>query len=128
MAKIDGNERSFSKLLEGLGEGAFHAETSETLHKLTETLFRHAVDFSKAKGTLTMTLSIEVDRDGVVSIDPDVKTKAPKPARTKGRYWLTATGDLARENPRQQKLPLREVSMPRTRDVDLPPDNAPRGV
>lgn len=118
MAKVDEGARSFAVLLQNLGEGTFHAEASEVLHELCKKLQDHAVDFGKAKGTLTVTLAVEIDREGVVTVDPDVKTKAPKPARKRGRYWLTAGGNLSPENPKQQKLPLREVPAPNTRAAD----------
>lgn len=124
MTKIDEGARSFSVLLQNIGEGTFHAELSETLHELNKKLAAHAYDNAKAKGSLTISLAIEVDREGLVTIVPDVKTKAPTPLRKKGRYWLTAGNNLSPENPKQQKLPLSEVPAPKTRDA-VPGDERP---
>lgn len=126
--KTEEGARSFALLLQNIGEGTFHAEVSEALHELNVKLAAHAYDNAKAKGTLTMTLSIEVDREGVVTIVPDVKTKAPTPLRKKGRYWLTAGNNLSPENPKQQKLPLSEVPAPKTRDAVRGDDRPARHV
>lgn len=94
-----------------------NAELSEELHALVRRLELHAYDFGKAKGVITLALTIDIDREGVVTVDPDVKLKAPKPARKKGRYWLTPGGNLSPENPKQTTLPLREVPKAGARDV-----------
>lgn len=107
--KQDEGARSFGVLLQSIGDGTFHAEVSEEMHALTKKLDGHAFDFGKAKGTITIALTVEIDRDGVVTIDPDVKLKVPKPARKKGRFWVTPGGNLSPENPKQAQLPLREV-------------------
>jgi hypothetical protein len=120
--------RSFSHLLHQIGEGQFHAELSETMHELTKKLEAHAYDFSKAKGKITLSLTVEIDREGLVTIDPEVTTKVPKPARKRGRFWIAPGGHLAAENPKQQQLPLREVPSPRTRAVEAPAADPPRGV
>lgn len=118
-AKTEEGARSLAVLLQAIGEGTFHAECSEELHQMVRKLEQHAYDFSKAKGTITIALTVDIDREGVVTIDPDVKVKVPKPARKKGRFWVTPGGNLSPENPKQQKLPLRDVgaSAP-LRDVD----------
>lgn len=121
--KQDEGARSFAVLLQAIGEGTFHAECSEQLHELTRRLEAHAYDFSKAKGTLTLALTVEIDREGVVTIDPDLKLKVPKPARKKGRFWVTPGGNLSPENPKQTTLPLREVPAARA-PRDMGPEEA----
>lgn len=113
MTTDDEGARSFAVLLQGIGDGTLNTELSETLHEMNTKLAAHAEDFSKAKGTLTLTLTIDIDRDGVVTLSPDVKTKLPKPARKLGRYWLTPGRNLSPENPKQQKLNLKEVPAPK---------------
>lgn len=127
MANEEG-ARGFAVLLQSVGDGAFHVEVSEMLLELNTKLARHAEDFGKAKGTIAVTLTVDIDREGVVTVDPDVKIKTPKPARKKGRYWLTQGNNLSPENPKQQKLPLREVPAQRTRAVEPREEPAPRGV
>ena len=119
MAEKENDEgpRSFAVLLQGIGDGDLNAELSETLTDVNKNLAARADEFGKAKGTLTLTLAIEIDRDGVVTLTPDVKTKLPKPARKNGRYWLTAGNNLSPENPKQTKLNLRKVPAPKTRSL-----------
>lgn len=121
MPNIDKDEgsRSFAHTLQQLGDGTFHAECSEKFHAFLKTLSSHADDVSKAKGTFTITLGVLVE-DNVVTIDPDLKVKEPKPLRRRGRFWLTAGHNLTPENPKQQKLPLTEVPAPKTRTVEIP--------
>ena len=114
----DEGARSFSIILQQLGEGTLHTELSETLRDMVKQLEHHAEDFGKAKGTLTLVLTIGADREsGMVAIVPDVKTKLPKPARKTGIFWRNGSGNLVPENPRQQKLPLAAVPQAQTRSV-----------
>lgn len=115
--KDEEGARSFALLLQQLGEGTLNAELSETLHEMNTRLSAHAIDFGKAKGTLTLAIEIEIDRDGVVTLRPDVKKKMPKPARKAGRYWLTPGNNLSPENPKQTKLNLKEVPAARVREI-----------
>ena len=55
---VDESPRSFAVLLHSIGEGAFHAEVSEAMHLLTKGLEAHAYDFAKAKGTITVKLTV----------------------------------------------------------------------
>jgi hypothetical protein len=117
---IEEGARSFSIILQQLGEGTLHSELSETLRDMVRQLEHHAEDFGKAKGTLTLVLTIGADREsGMVAIVPDVKTKLPKPARKTGIFWRNGAGNLVPENPRQQKLPLAAVPQAATRAAPL---------
>ena len=126
--KPEEGARSYATLVGQLGEGTLNAELSEDLHALVKRLEAHAYDFGKAKGVITLALAVEIDREGVVTVDPDIKVKAPKPARRKGRYWLTPGGNLTPDNPKQTQLPLREVPKAAARDIGQQEENAPRGV
>ncbi len=111
--------RSFSVLLQHIDDGALHAELSETLQSLAKQLEAHSSRFeTKAKGTLALTLTLVVSPNGTCAVVADVKSKAPKAPRAGSVMWLTKESNLSPENPRQQKLGLREVSGPSTaRDV-----------
>lgn len=103
--------RSFARFIEQVADGVVHSELSTELHKLTSTLQDEAVNrHAKAKGSLTLKMSFEVMPNGVVTIRYDLDTKTPKPARNEGVAWLTPKGgNVVFENPKQTKLPLREV-------------------
>ena len=67
------------------------------------------------------TLDVAADQGGTVYIDTSIKTVEPKLPRARSVRWITGSGDLAAENPRQQKLPLRGLPAPEpARDVGAP--------
>lgn len=103
--------RSFGHFLAGLDDEQAHARASRELHKLTKALRDEAVArHGQVKGSLTLTIDLKCDEVGTVEATYDVKTKEPKPRVSKSIFWLTKSGHLTVENPRQQSLPLREVS------------------
>ena len=120
--------RGFSVTLQTLDEGRVHAELSETLQKLAGELSDFANNFGKAKGTLTLALNLEADSNGLVAVVADIKTKSPKIPHGRSIFWLTKGNNLTPENPRQQKLPLREVPTSQVRDIPADEKPAARGV
>jgi hypothetical protein len=108
--KIEG-PRGFAVLLQRIDDGELHEELSTTLQELTEKLTEHAERTeSTAKGSITITLSLAAKANGTVSVEADVKTKEPKAKRPGSVFWVTDGNNLSSENPRQTRLPLREVA------------------
>ena len=102
--------RSFAHAIATLCEGEANGALSSDMHELLLVLSAEAsARRKKVKGTLKLDLVFEVDDNGVVGIAYSVKTKAPEPRRQTAVMWLKG-GNLTPENPRQQKLPLREVN------------------
>lgn len=119
MAEINEGPRSFAKFLSDLADGAAHAELSTELHGLVKALSDESDRTSRdAKGELTLKLRLSVAPNGTVTVNYDVAAKDPKPARSHGVFWVSPGGNLVNENPKQAKLPLRDVKAPETRDVD----------
>lgn len=119
--------RSFAVFLTQCREGALHSEASAQLAKLLTEMKRVAQSAGKAKGVLTMTLAFELE-DGVVEVTGDVKTKEPKLPTGRAVFWLDESNHLVTENPRQTKLPIRDVSAPTTaRDAFGPKQEAAHG-
>lgn len=112
---------AFNRFLAMLGDGAAHAEVSAHLHELGIALEREAdAQQKKVAGELTLKISLTCEPNGVVGANYEIKRKEPAPRRPGSIFWLTKGGNLTPENPRQQKLPLREVMGERTdvRDLD----------
>jgi hypothetical protein len=67
----------------------------------------------------TMTLKIGVLPNGETSVEVRAKmdVNAPEPARESTIMFADDASGLRRENPRQMKLPLREVQQPETRVI-----------
>jgi hypothetical protein len=100
--------RGFGPFLSKLDEGQLIERLADELKDVTVALDRHAQSHGKAKGTLSLTLSITIE-NGIATIIPAVATKLPKVPQGQSVMWITPGGNLTPENPRQQKLPLREV-------------------
>ncbi len=68
-----------------------------------------AVQHTNKKGMLTITLSYTPEGQGQVSIEADIKTKAPKMSRGRSLFFVTPDANLERNDPRQAELELRSV-------------------
>lgn len=119
-AKEEG-PRSFEAFLREVADGTAHQELTEELFKLVRTTRGLAEIQNGASGKLTLDLSLDCNQKGVFTVKYDIKVKEPKVARDESHFWSTKGGNLTVENPKQQKLPLRDVSSPAdARDVEEP--------
>ena len=115
--------RGFAVLVQQIDDGELHAELSAEIKRLSGDLSEHAEKTgATAKGAITLTLSLSAKANGTVSVEADVKTKSPKAKRPGSTFWITKGGNLSAENPRQARLPLREVPTAEARA--LPADEA----
>ena len=104
--------RSFSHIVSQLDDGLVHSELSKKLHDLVSELRdRSTTEDRKLSGELTFKLKIDV-RKGVADVTADVATKLPRVRREPTTVWVTKGGNLTTEVPRQEKLPLRDASVP----------------
>lgn len=115
---VMGNElRSFGQVLQSLEDGQLVDDLSIAIRDLNAKLQRQAEAQGKAKGELVLKIKLQADAGGTVQVDGEIVTKEPKPARARSVMWLTKDGNLSADNPRQTKLPLREIKAPEARDV-----------
>lgn len=113
---VDEGARSFAIFLQHLDDGGLHADLSDEVKRVSKELTSFVDIYGAvAKGSLTLVLSFKADRNGTIAVDGEIKTKLPKAKRAGSVFWSTAAGNLSPENPRQQRLPLRDVT------VHLPP-------
>jgi hypothetical protein len=117
----DEGARSFSVVLAQVGDGDLHDELGDRLHELVGEL-KHQVEYFQrdAKGTLSLKLNVHARGDGSVVVTGDVAIKKPTRRRAGSTFFLTPGANLTLENPRQQKLPLREVPQGSRGVKDLP--------
>jgi len=115
--------RSFVVFLRDLAQGETEALAAHELHELLKRLDEEAhTRNARVKGKLNLKLSFTVDENGVVAVAYDIETKAPPRKTTSSVYWMSKGSNLVAENPRQQKLALRDVSGSReTRTVAAAP-------
>ncbi|MDM0003921.1 hypothetical protein QTI51_03940 [Variovorax sp. J22G73] len=103
--------KAFSLFLVELNEGSTHAALTGDLADLLRT-----VQATGRAGSLTIKVKVapatrsnsgSVDK---VTITADRKLELPKPEQPSDFFWLTEDGETSRNHPRQQDLPLRDVS------------------
>lgn len=110
--KLEG-PRAFARFIENVGYGQAHTDLSVEMQELGRELYAMAMHMhSPQKGKLTLELAFTVDPDCGVAVRYQIKTKRPDRQRPGSVFWVTKHGNLTVEDPRQQKLPLREVSAP----------------
>lgn len=120
---VEEGPRSYSRFLEMLDDGEAHTTVSEDLHELTKTIRDEALArHGSAAGSITVVINLKCDEVGTVEATYESKTKLPKRKSSKTIVWLTKSGNITPENPRQQKLPLREVPGGRSDVRDLGDD------
>lgn len=101
--------RPFADILREIRRGDLHDELSSALQELVQ-----ACQQTGKKGTLTIKLAIEPDGQ-VLLITDDYDGKLPKPERSSSIFYADDDANLVRNDPRQQKLGLREADPPATR-------------
>lgn len=102
--------RNFGVFLSQVEDGELNAELGRELAMVNEKLAELAVDGDcKVKGELSVKLSITHDERGTVEVVGIVSTKLPKRKRGRSIFWVGPGGVLETSNPKQTKLPLRDV-------------------
>lgn len=96
----------FSHVLSQLRYGASQQELSEQLAQCVE---RARETGKVAEITLKIKIKPQGNSGQYILLD-EVKTKVPEPVKEQTIMFGTPEGNLTREDPRQQKLPLRDVS------------------
>lgn len=101
--------KSFQKTLGDINAGSLVDQLGEDLASVVK-----AVSATGKKGELRITFKIAPTKGGRgVSIDPEVKVKAPEFDKATEFYFALANGELSRSDPMQRDLPLRDVNVDR---------------
>lgn len=88
----------FSKWTAEFGHGVLNTQAGNALRKLMV-----ACHDSRKKGKLTVTFEVAAV-DGMAEIRAKIKVEVPQPGVPSGSYFLTETGALVTEDPKQLKL------------------------
>lgn len=122
--------RAFSHALRMIGDGDLHDDAGVKLRELLTECAAYTERFeSDAKGSLTLVIQVKTHPNGSVAVTGEAKIKAPSRPKAGSTFWLTKSHNLTADNPRQQKLPLREVPGGRREVKDLGSDDRTlRGV
>ena len=100
--------RGFGPLLGQLEDGQLIVDLGESLADLNKKLARVSDAQGKATGKLVLELALSAE-NGTVEIKSTIKVTDPKTARLKSILWQTKDGHFSSGNPKQTKLPLRDV-------------------
>ena len=99
MAKNSDDEFDFALWLQELGHGATNKQATEQLRKLIT-----ACAETGSKGSLTLTIKAGT-AGGMAELKASIKSTIPQPPLPGGTYYVTPSGALATEDPRQLALP-----------------------
>jgi hypothetical protein len=121
--------RTFSQFLGEVESGEFQAYATEQLRDLIGAIGDHAANAGggSAGGALNMKFKFKI-KNGVVEVSAEVETKKPKEVRQQSIFWVTEAGDLSIYNPRQFRMPFRDVSGPGEARTVNDPAATPRTV
>ena len=111
--------RSFTRFMDLLDDGRAVPVISQQLQKLLVELKEQAEKNNTDKrGLLVLKLAFEVNEVGQVDVVYQCDTKAPTEKHGRSVYWLTEGANITADNPKQQRLPLRDVPAPKYADND----------
>ncbi len=69
-----------------------------------------AVRTTNKQGTLTLTLKVKPEGDGIYGIEEDIKSKLPQLPRGKSLFWGTPEDNLVTSDPNQGSFELKTVA------------------
>jgi hypothetical protein len=100
---IDG--KPFTDLLGEIEGGRLLRDLTKAAYEVT----RAAMEVRKA-GSIKLSITITPTGRGATEIDAKIDVKIPEHERPSTTFFVTPDGTLLRDDPQQQKLPLREVA------------------
>lgn len=107
MIDSENTEFSFAEFITDLGHGATNKLASQRLRELVD-----ACRTTGRKGTLTISIAVSMSGEGIAELRASIKTTRPEAPLPGGAYYVTDTGGLVTEDPRQASLPLPKVMAP----------------
>ena len=110
--------RSFAVFFQRLALGDAHAQASEALHKVGQSLVADRHDRnSKKKAKLTIEITFDYE-EGTVMHGFKITPKLPPVHASKSISFVTDGGNFTESNPKQPDLPhVHEVQLPARREV-----------
>lgn len=101
------NSKPFSLFLGEHRNGVLHDELSDALQELVA-----AVATEGKGGKLTITISVKPANagNGALTVTDEIKLAPPKETKSGSIFFVSPENNLIREDPRQTRLDLRQVS------------------
>ncbi len=104
------NSRPFLDFLREHRNGVMHDQLSD---KLQECVASVADEGGTAKLTITITIKPAGAGEGALMVTDEIKTTLPKEKVGGSIFFASPDNNLIREDPKQHKLPLAEITNPR---------------
>jgi hypothetical protein len=104
--------RDFADLIVEIGHGETHQRLTEDLAKIVQ-----AVEETGLPGKMTITIKVKRSGERTAMVDTQWKTDLPRHPAPASAYFFEAGGGLAKSDPRQTKLPLRDIDRPADRPL-----------
>ena len=79
----------------------------------------NAVVTTGKAGSLTLKIDIKQSTAGALAVKSNVSTKIPKGLPPESLLWPTPEGNLITEDPRQEKLDLKQVPVEKPRELKV---------
>jgi hypothetical protein len=108
--------RPFIEVLAELEGGMVGSDLTSALGELTSQVM--AV---RKPGHMDLKIHVSPNGETSVEVRAVIKVNAPEPARERTILFADEFGGLRRENPRQMKLPLRDVNQQEAREIPEAP-------
>mgnify|MGYP000906929992 FL=1 len=99
---IDG--KPFTDFLREVEDGYLNRDLTNEINKVIA-----AVRETRKAGKLKLVLEFTPTGKGAISVDADYDATVPEHDRPSTTFFTDSDGQLVRDDPRQPKLPLREV-------------------
>lgn len=112
--------RNFTEVLGDLESGRVFHDLNDALGLVVEGVKEH-----RKVGEINLKIKLKPNGSTAVSVFVDVTSKVPKAERATTIMFIDEEGSLRREDPRQQKMELREVadaSAGELKEIDVPQD------
>lgn len=102
--------RSLDQLLSLADNGDYLPDLIERIQANTVEMRQFAQDFgAAAKGKITLTIDMKMDRFGQIEMAIEDKVVGPKPPKRKAIGWVTGDGAITTHNPAQTRMEIRDA-------------------
>ncbi|SMO63914.1 hypothetical protein [Paracoccus laeviglucosivorans] len=101
--------RSLDHLLSLADGGEYLPDLMDRIEANNVALRQHALDYgSDAKGKITITIDLKINRIGQLEMVVDDKIVEPKSPKRKAHAWMNGSGEITAHNPAQARMDFRE--------------------
>lgn len=102
--------RSIDQMLSLADNGDYLPDLLDRIQANSVEMRQFASDFAAAaKGKITITIDMKLDRFGQMELVIEDKIVGPKPPKHKAVGWVTGDGSITTHNPAQTRMEIRDA-------------------